>query len=287
MLQAPVEDASEHGQPPIYSMWKAIVTRPKEALPRFIVSEFPIYQAAETGGGSVEVIRASLGLARHFGYRDRTLPLDEELFVRPFHAKPAVGKPVVHFGVGSILSSGDGVLGLQLTVEGEALARWQVNSSGASAEIATRPGVRVRTLPIVENGEDLAHFAWVRPLTEASLTSQVTARIVTDADLAGGQRFRGDSDAPGLWRANPELPVASYDSLALAWVEPTTGPVALIAKGTDRAGSIEVPASFNGLARAVRFLIVTLGAFEGGRLESLELRGAGTDVVGTLAGQLP
>ncbi|MEM8711781.1 MAG: hypothetical protein AAGG01_12580, partial [Planctomycetota bacterium] len=285
-LQAPVRDASEKGEPPVYSLWKTFMTSPREGLPRLIISEFPMHQAAEVGRGAEPMIRAALGLARHTGYRDRTRILDSKLFAEPRINEARPNQPLVYFGQGSLLSSGDGVLGLQLTVTSKEWTKWQINSSGAVTEIQTKPGTKVRAIPIVESDTNTAHFGFIKPANGGALRADVEVRVVTDVDLANGREFGGESAVDGRWSHEESLAVGPLDSLALTWADFTSTPVELICSGFDGDGvPLEHRWEFPNV-RQVRFLIVTLGGFEGGTIDSMELKGCSGRVDAVLAGQI-
>ncbi|QDV08958.1 hypothetical protein Poly30_45140 [Planctomycetes bacterium Poly30] len=284
-LQARVEDASQPGQMPLISLQNTILPRSPDSIPPFVISEFPIHQAPMISRGSGPTIRAVLGMARQSNYLERASEVLDDYLAAPHVGKPRVGQPLLSYGAGSILSSGDGIVGIRFDFDGEEDSRWDFVTSGVDIEIGANRGVRSRAFPIVEGGAPDFHVA-LRPKNEASFGTSVRAHVVTDADLAKGVRFEGEDHVPGRWTATPNLGIAALDALALTWDEFTSGAVQLIAQGTDANGEpAEARWEFPG-ARRVRFLIVTLGPFEGGRLERLELVGAGPGARGVVAGQI-
>ncbi|QDV09839.1 hypothetical protein Poly30_53990 [Planctomycetes bacterium Poly30] len=283
-LQSAVVDGSEFGQQPLYSLHKRLTSERRTWTPRYVVSEVPIYQAVDVTRLTTPTTRSALGIAMLMNYAERVQEIPDGYFDAPKTRTPAVGSPLVQHMQGTLLSSGDGVLGLGLVFDGESRSRWQFSTSGTAIELAARKGQLERVLPICETTPGIAGFAWLSPLSKESLGTSVKTRIVTTADLAGGWKFRGETRGDRAWEATPRRAIAACDSLALRWDEFVSGSIEVRATGTDRAGiAVERVWSFPDASHA-RFLIVTLGLFEGGILERIDLTGGGTHVEGTIAG---
>jgi hypothetical protein len=286
VLQTPVEDASELGRMPLLSLERALITRPLEDFPAYVITEFPMHHAANIERGSTPTVRAALGMARQLGFADRAGAVPDELFHREPTGTPALRAPMVSFPPGSLLSSGDGVLGIQFEFDGTRDSKWTYSTGGAEIVIGAKKGSRVRALPVVEEGQNTGFYASLTPKTPASVGTSVRAIVVTDADLENGFEFTGEKGEDGDWSADLDRSVSEQDSLALTWGEWTTGRVEVTAEGQDRHGrAIDATWSFED-ARRARFAIVTLGRFYGGRITGVQAVGTRGPVKGVVAGQV-
>ncbi len=286
VLQSPVEDASELGRMPLLSLERALITRPVDAFPRYVISEFPMHHAGAIHRGSIPTVRAALGIARQLDFAGRAQALPSGLFAPEEARTPKLHAPTVSYPPGSLLSSGDGVLGVRFAFDGEKNSKWTYSTAGAKIQIGANAGARKRAFPIVEGGSAPGYHASLSPTTLESLSTSVQATLVTDADLAGGFEFTGRRTAEGTWSAAPKRSVERHDSLALSWEHWTSGPVELTAAGEDKEGqAVEESWRFPD-AQQVRFAIVTLGPFHGGRVDRVTLKGSSGQVTGTIAAQV-
>lgn len=286
VLQAPVEDASELGRMPLLSLERALITRSVDSFPAYVITEFPVHHAASIHRSSVPTVRAALGIARQLNFAGRSQGLPAELFCQGAIDAPGLRAPVLSFPPGSLLSSGDGILGIRWEFDGAKDSKWIYSTAGAEVTIGAKKGQRARTFPVLEGGSEGGYYASLTPATRASLGTTVRATVVTDADLSSGFEFTGSRSKDGVWSATPVHEVARQDSLALSWDEATTGPVEIIATGEDRgAHAVEKTWRFPE-AHQVRFAILTLGPFEGGHLDEVKLKGAGRGAKGVIAQQV-
>ena len=283
-LQTPVVSSSLKGRMPLTSLHKGLLRFKPDEIPAFAITELPIHQAASIGPRSDPTVRAVYAIANHLDAPDRESTLAREAFPSRLDAPSVVGRSLVKFPNGTLLSSGDGAMSVRLKVQGSELSRWRVISSGMSLPIKIPPGDQTRIVPLIEGLTREGAFMLV-PMDAAAAKSTATVEVVTDADLASARALEGARDTDSTWTFRGPRGVNSHDAIILQWDETLDGAFSVSAHGTLEDGAPLLRSWSFKEAAGARIAIFSLGAAGGATLGRVEVRGAGATLTCALAPQ--
>ncbi len=276
LLRVGVDDASEFGQPILSSLQAALEDR-FDHLPEFMLAEFPLYQAAkmtrltpfanEFGG----VVFGRLNERLEFS------AVPEELIEPPTSNTSSDGLIAWSYRKGSLVSSGDGVLLLELEFNGPEPSEWALSMGGARWPISVPAGSQRRVLPLVD-GPVVGDFVTLLPKGILPSSQPVNVRVVADVDLGAARSMSGALGAAATWESSETLSVERFDALTVRWSEKTAAPLDVIAIGVDAKGAPAEQRWTTPESPGSRFGVFTLGAFIGGEVTSVRVGGVAGEV---------
>lgn len=283
-LQAPVASSSLKGRLPLTSLHKGLLRFKPADIPAFAITELPIHQAASIGPRSDATVRACFAIANHLYVPGSEGVLPIESFPARRDNEQAVGRSLVTFPAGTLLSSGDGAMSLRLGFQSDEVTRWRVVSSGLSLPIKVPPGQHLRIVPLIEGSSNDGAFMLV-PVDAAAAAATATLDVITNADLASATELQMAED--GNWTYAGGLGVQPHDSVVLRWDgalpgDPTEG-LEVSAHGTDANGAPFLRTWSFPKATDARIAILSLGAIDGVQLERVNVRGASAPLTCELA----
>ena len=280
-LQTPVADSSLRGQQPLVSMSTGLLAYSPADTPRFVITEFPVFQAAFAKRQTVGTARACVLSINHLDAQSRAIPLPNEWFPERVDRPSDRRRIMAQLPGGTLLSSGDAALSLRITVEAKTATSWRVLSDGMVLKLQLRPGKHVRMVPFVESNRSTGAFQ-MEALDADSIAADVTVDVTTDANLAAAVRLHGQAEDDGTWTYVGPTAVESHESIVLRWKE---APDALDvrASGTDATGApFSRKWSFQRVAGS-RIAIFSLGALGEAVLENLTIEGGNSTMAVALA----
>lgn len=273
-LQTPVASSSLRGRPPLDSTHKGVARFKPTDLPAFVITEFPVHQAAALGPGTDGSVRSCYAIANLLGDSQRTTVLPSTSFPARRSYKATPNRPAAAFPAGTLLSSGDGALSLRLSVKSAAETQWRVVSSGMNLRIKVPAGEHARTIPFVEGLAANAGFRLI-PMNAAAAASEFVLDVTTDADLTSATTLRKVAGHGGTPTFAGQGELQSHDALVLRWTGELKGEMVVRASGTQPGGSAFSRAwSFN-TTRGARIAVFSLGVVEGWKLEEVAVEGGG------------
>ena len=280
-LRAGVDDASEFGQPILGSLKTALETR-FDKLPEFLLVEFPLYQAAKTTR-VLDPLNEAVGtvlveLNGDLEY-DRA---PQHLMAEPESGKRSGGEMYWSYAPGALISSGDGVLLLELEFEGESPSEWMLSMGGARVPISVPAGRVRRVLPLIE-GPVVADRLTLLPRNTEASSAQFGANVVMDVSLERARPALGTGGENGTWGYQGQLSVARFDAVAVQWTDDIDMPLGVTVTGVDAQGAPAEQSWTMTEPASSRFALFTVGAFVGGEITEIQVIGVAGDVQVSIA----
>ncbi len=255
----------------------------KVDFPKHVLYEFPVHQIFGMGTSNRGVVNS---LTAFFVATSQagTMPLPADLLGPP--TVPEIkGKGVkVLFPMGTLLSTGDGVLQLRIKSSCDASSDWKMRSSDMGQAWVLGEGEHDTLLPVIQthvNGHALSLEGFGKGKTKPEFEFEV----VVDADLNRSVEVPLSSDGGSSLKGAPSAAsVGAHDVATVQWAGTPDSVDVLIRGVTPDGEEREVHGDFG--KPVSRICVMSLTPFEGGTVTSIEVLGATEGVRAFIAPQL-
>lgn len=275
-LAQPVACIGHAGGPMLAPIASVIDAREGGVLPETLLYEFPVYQAPRIVSPRGGVFNA---LSRLFTvlqppHVEVLRELDDRV-----RAQPKGGRVRAVWPPGTLLSSGDGVMGIRVTAKGEEPTIWELGGSARGIRFQLGPESPSLVVPLLDfegHGGQVQLFA----LDAAARAAEIDLDVVAEISTATAVQL--DAESPRIRRATKAVPIQRGDALILRGMRPggaaTVEAVGVRADGEPATASWAFPRIGSGVC------VLDLGHFLGGEVETVRFSRALPGVTAALGG---
>lgn len=245
-------------------------------FPSHVLFETPVHQAFQLGlsaPGSNETLC-------DFFRATSEAPVEavpDELLAPP---RITSGQPMgvrVAFPAGILLSSGDGVLQLRLTISTTRVAQWQLRGQGTRQSWTQAPGERTVLLPVLHEHGSVSQPVTLAAMNAGAGEADISVDVMVDATMETGSEVELELASEGEYSAN-ELgtSVDRFDSAVVTWSGQPKA-VAIVLRGTTPNGEVRrIQARFR--SPKSRLAVLSLSPLAGGLLDKVRVLTEASDV---------